>query len=342
LETTINLHCDAGFGNSIFVRGEGPLQWNQGSAARVQSPNQWTFGLDLERPVQFKPILNDQEWSIGGNYQVSPGQTLDIHPVFGLSQSRVWVLPDQVQFWDADLPIEVYLPPSYFENPTKNYPVLYGLDGQNLFDSGTSFNGVPWNLDSTATSLIEAGVIEELIIVGIHNRGADRSFDYTPYPDPDYGGGGIQYFAEFLVHNLKPFIDSHFRTLPERENTGIIGSSLGGLCAFYLGRTYASWFSKVACMSVSFWWDNGKMISQVRQDTQPSDIKLYLDCGTAAGPEEHANLQMLRVAQELRSEGFVDGQSLEVEEGYGEDHNEASWADRVHLPLEFLFPWVQR
>lgn len=108
----------------------------------------------------------------------------------------------------------VYLPPEYDGHPGKRYPVLYFHDGQNLFDGATSFlPGQEWRMDETAQALIAGGKIEPLIIVGIYNTGKDRVDEYTPVQDPRYKvGGKADLYGRLLVEELKPFIDSRYRT----------------------------------------------------------------------------------------------------------------------------------
>src|SRR5439155_250061 len=113
----------------------------------------------------------------------------------------------------------VYLPPSYYENYLKRYPVLYMQDGQNIFDASTSFGGVEWGVDETADQLIRNGQMDEVIIVGLYNTGANRLYEYTPCCDPTYGGGGADNYENFMINTVKPFIDRGFRTIPKREDT---------------------------------------------------------------------------------------------------------------------------
>jgi len=127
--------------------------------------------------------------------------------------------------------VMVYLPPGYaYEGD--HYPVLYLHDGQNVFDASTSYGGVEWRVDEAAESLIKEGKIKKLIIAGIYND-RDRDNEYTPSVDPEEGtGGGAENYAKFIIEEVKPFIDSNYRTLPDAENTAIMGSSLGGSALF--------------------------------------------------------------------------------------------------------------
>src|SRR5436189_1140532 len=132
----------------------------------------------------------------------------------------------------------VYTPPGYNEDVERRFPVLYMHDGQNLVDPEDAFGGVAWSADETAQALISAGAIEPMIIVGIYNTG-DRLDEYT-HVKATAGrmrghGGRADDYGRMIIEELKPFIDTEYRTKPEREFTGLGGSSLGGLVSIYLG-----------------------------------------------------------------------------------------------------------
>jgi predicted alpha/beta superfamily hydrolase len=185
--------------------------------------------------------------------------------------------------------ILVYLPPGYKPRGKKRYPVLYVNDGQNVFDAETAFNGIDWGIDETLEYLIYEGEIREIIVVAVYNT-PDRTEEYTYIPDDEEeegGGGNADAYAAFLINELKPFIDSHYKTLSDAENTGIMGSSYGGLCALYLGWTYPEVFSIVAAISPSLWWANRDLISRIANDDKPfGPSKIWLDMGTMEDDDE--------------------------------------------------------
>lgn len=155
-----------------------------------------------------------------------------------------------------DRDVLIYLPPGYESSKSRHYSVIYLNDGQNLFDGATSFiPGQEWRVDETAQALIIAGKIEPLIIVGINNAGKDRINEYTPTVDTNYKmGGGADLYGRMLVEELKPFIDSRYRTKPGAKHTGIGGSSLGGLVSLYLALKYPAVFGRAAVISPSVWF----------------------------------------------------------------------------------------
>lgn len=147
---------------------------------------------------------------------------------------------------DRNRKIWLYLPPDY-STSTKNYPVLYMQDGQNLFDNATSFAG-EWQVDETLNSLF-AGGDYGAIVVGIENGGGERLNEYSPWNNPSYGGGlGDQYVA-FLANTLKPYIDANYRTRPEPQFNALIGSSMGALISTYGATEFPNIFRKVGSLS---------------------------------------------------------------------------------------------
>src|SRR5947209_8068748 len=149
-------------------------------------------------------------------------------------------------------PITIYLPPGY-ERGEARYPVLYMHDGQNLFEPERAFiPGQHWRLDEAADAAINARAAEPMILVGVDHGGPARIDEYTPTRDESrQAGGKAAEYAQMLIEELKPLIDSRYRTHPDDTTTG--GSSLGGLVSLYLGLTHPKVFRKVGAMSPSVW-----------------------------------------------------------------------------------------
>jgi len=230
----------------------------------------------------------------------------------------------------------VYLPPDY-EQSARRYPVLYLHDGQNLFDPETAYvRGMDWKVDETAEDLIRSGEIEPVIIVGIFNTGEHRIEEYTPTRDRKLGGGHAELYGRMLVEELKPFIDERYRTLGDPFNTGLGGSSLGGLATLYLGFTYPEVFGKLAVLSPSVWWDN-KAILKIIQKSQPKPrLRIWLSMGTEESNTGVRDTNLLD--QVLIAKGWREGVDLHYEVIPGAKHEEAAWAERVEPVLRFLFP----
>jgi predicted alpha/beta superfamily hydrolase len=244
-------------------------------------------------------------------------------------------------FLPDDREVMVYLPPGYDGEPSRHYPVLYLNDGQNLFDGATSFiPGEEWHVDETAEQLISEGSLQPLIIVGIYNTGARRVDEYTPTPDRRVGHGGrADLYGRMLIEELKPFIDSHYRTQRDCAHTALGGSSLGALVALHVGLRHAKVFGKLALMSPSVWWDRRTILQEVRQVRSKPAIRIWLDTGTAEGSRPARTVSdVRRLRDTLEHKGWRLGQDLAYVEAEGAGHNEGAWAARVGAMLRFLFP----
>jgi predicted alpha/beta superfamily hydrolase len=240
------------------------------------------------------------------------------------------------EYLEHDRTILVYLPPGYDPESAERYPVLYLHDGQNVFDRATSI-GEEWHVDETAESLIRAGEIEPLIVVGIYNTGVHRIDEYAPTPRPDKGGGGqADEYGHMLIMELKPFIDRTYKTLPGAQNTALGGSSLGGLVTLHLGMKFPTAFGKLAVLSPSIWWDDRVILREVERLPTRLPQRIWLDAGTGEGDEVIADARAVRDA--LVARGWEIGNDLAYVEAEGAGHNEESWGARVAHVLKFLFP----
>ncbi|MEM9057569.1 MAG: alpha/beta hydrolase-fold protein [Pseudomonadota bacterium] len=145
--------------------------------------------------------------------------------------------------------IWLYLPPDY-DTTTKRYPVLYLQDGQNVFDAATSFAG-EWQVDETLDALHADGHWGA-IVVAIANGEGSRADEYHPWPNPQFGGGEGDLYLDFLVDTLKPYIDANFRTLANRRNTGVGGSSSAGVISQYAAVREPAVVGRVLAFSPAF------------------------------------------------------------------------------------------
>jgi predicted alpha/beta superfamily hydrolase len=231
----------------------------------------------------------------------------------------------------------IYLPPGYHAQPHRQFPVLFLHDGQNLFDGATSFiPGMDWHVGHTADQYIDEGRVEPLIIVGIYNAGKQRLQEYTPTRMPRLGGGRASRYARFLIEEVRPFLEYNYRILGGMENTGIGGSSLGGLVSLFLGLRMPHVFGKIAALSPSVWW-NQRVILRFA-DAAPMDPRprVWLDIGTRDGGRIVEDVERFRDV--LLRKGWQWERDLHYERVEGAEHNEAAWAQRVGPFLQFLFP----
>ncbi|MER2561697.1 MAG: alpha/beta hydrolase-fold protein [Myxococcaceae bacterium] len=337
--TTIRVHYPTGT-RRMFLRGAlAPLSWTAGVAMQQVDADTWTYAVPAHaESLEFKPRLDEAEWSKGPNYVVKPGTTVDIFPRFFRDTgelSRRWV-----DFRSAALNnsrgVWVYLPPTYLENTTFRAPVVYMHDGQNLFDGSAAFGGVEWQVDETMNRTANDGFIAEAIVVGPENTAA-RIDEYTPTSTTQYGGGQGATYLRFLVDELKPAVDREYRTRPERESTVVIGSSLGGLISMYAGVQKPEVFGNVGAMSPSTWWDNRWILGSVAglRAAPLRPVKVYVDSGNAGNSMDDVT-NTAELAQAWRDRGYADDVTLKYVVQNGASHSEAYWAQRLPVALRFL------
>jgi predicted alpha/beta superfamily hydrolase len=239
--------------------------------------------------------------------------------------------------------ILVYLPPSYARGHD-SYPVLYMQDGQNLFDQHTSYVG-EWRVDEILEELATEGT--EAIVVGVPNMTVARLYEYTPFREPRFGGGGAPAYLRFLVNTVKPLVDAEFRTARDRLHTGILGSSLGGLLSLYGLFEHPRTFGLVGAMSPSVMFADGALTTYLLgQPFVPA--RIALDVGTLEGPPANTGwllsrlrtrpyVARVREARDLLEEmGYRRGYDLRYVEQRGGLHNEQHWSRRLPGVLRFL------
>ncbi len=250
----------------------------------------------------------------------------------------------------------VYLPPSY-DQTDRRYPVLYMQDGQNLFDHATSYAG-EWGVDETMEQLSREEQLEA-IVVGIPNQGKERVDEYSPYHDAYLGGGRGNAYLDFIAHTVKPLIDGSFRTLPGRQQTGLMGSSMGGLISLYGFFRHPDLFGFAGVMSPSLWFARGAIFGTVETAAYHPG-KLYLDAGTRElgthtshashssnghqdGRHRHGAFRSRRYYASVRRlkrilvrKGYRPVHDLlHIEEKWA-NHSEAAWGRRLPLALRFF------
>lgn len=264
--------------------------------------------------------------------------------------------------------VRVYLPPGYARGTTR-HAVLYMQDGQQLFTAGAYGD---WLVDETLDRLAARGGFAGLIVVGVDN-GPGRWDEYGPWRNSrmhDWidtswaraaeGGEGDAY-VDFLVRTLKPEIDRRYRTLPDREHTGIGGSSMGGLIALHAALTHPEVFSKVMAMSTAVWFAEGggpwlsdnRLLRAIEEGAPPLNVRFWLGVGTAERSREadpdvrdasgaavtyaRAYVEGSRaVARALAARGVPPSQLRHVEEE-GAPHHESAWARWFPEAVQWLY-----
>lgn len=252
--------------------------------------------------------------------------------------------------------VDVWLPENY--DSTQPYAVLYMHDGQMLFDSTKTWNGLEWKVDETLSALQAKGQIRKTIVVATWNIPKYRFAEYFPekalnnLPEKlreDLVDNELMdkpqadNYLLFLTQELKPFIDSTFATYTDRENTFIAGSSMGGLISLYAICEYPEVFGGAACLSTH--WPGSLRIQNAtipkaivtyleQKLPSPETHKIYFDYGTATLDAFYKPYQTM-VNKLMKDKGYTR-KNWVTKEFTGEGHSEAAWARRLHQPLQFL------
>ena len=226
--------------------------------------------------------------------------------------------------------MKIYLPRGYDQNTWRRYPVLYMHDGENLFAPGGTYGS--WDADVTATREIGQGRMREIIIVGL-NSTANRTQEYLPPEDYYEGQGFGDVYAKFLIINVKQKIDAEFRTLTNREETAVGGSSMGGLITTYLGWT-TNVFGKLISMSPAY-LTSSNFNQRINNDPK-QPLRIYTDMGTV-----DLDIELLpdywKVFDYHLRDGYIPNKDLLGVIGCGQTHNEAAWSNRLPQAYHFLF-----
>jgi enterochelin esterase-like enzyme len=258
----------------------------------------------------------------------------------------------------SNVNIDIWVPDCY--NPEEKYPVLYLHDGQNLYDAKSSWNKQAWEIDQVGGKLIEEGKIKPFIAVGIHSIDATRVcdlmpekvlteyFDHEKYTTTGFEGycskeiRGDEY-VDLIVNTIKPMIDSTFSTLPDKDNTAIMGSSMGGLASFYAMCERPDIFGTAICVSTHMsvagetcWAEAVFAYLRAKLPTD-GEHKIYFDCGDKTSDYYYVPFfdELVSIPQE---KGYtVENGKLSYGFYPGTAHDEASWCKRVDVPLTFLY-----
>jgi predicted alpha/beta superfamily hydrolase len=330
--------------------------WNPGDPAYILSKNEdqkWYYSSDsVPEGTQIQYKFTRGSWETvekGPNGEEIPNRTFTfgngdtIHVIIynwaggggpsSTAADNVIIIDDDFEMPQLNRTRRIwgYFPPDYGMNTTEYYPVLYMHDGQNLFDDSTSFAG-EWHVDETLNDLQTQGH-NVPIVIGIENGGEERINELTPWSHVLYGGGDGDLYMQFIVETLKPYIDSHYRTLPEREQTGIMGSSLGGLISHYGILKYQDVFSKAGIFSPSYWFSDS--IWQFTREAGHQDtMRIYQMCGGAEG--QGTINDMMDMQDSLLANGFSE-EELNLSVIPGGEHNEALWSEDFGNAYLWLF-----
>lgn len=246
---------------------------------------------------------------------------------------NVYVLDQlfEMPSFDRQRGIRLYLPPSY-DSGTYRYPVIYMHDGQNLFDVVTSYAD-EWGVDEILNEIAEEGG-PEFIVVGIDNGGDKRTEELTPFKNYRGEGGQGKLYMEFIVEVIKPYIDTHYRTLKDVDNTAIIGSSLGGLISHYAIYQYPEIFGKAGIYSPSYWFSFDEIRELTINQPIPSNYRIDLLVGKQEGAVMYE--PMKRLVEAIDETGHSKDHIRSKIDDLGK-HNEKFWNREFKDTILWLF-----
>jgi len=269
--------------------------------------------------------------------KVEGGRKIEVMPVEGRGKLEVPKYLDSPLKKFPGRMIRVWLPPGY-ETGKGKYPAVYVHDGQNFFDPGGPYGS--WSADKVTEEEMRSGRVRPAILVGIENT-PDRVREYLPPQDKVPQGrpaegelGRADLYARYLREVVKPYVDRTYRTLPGRENTLTLGSSMGGVVSHYLLEEHGDVFSGAGVFSPAY-WASPQFFAESLKRPKPAG-RVYLDMGTREGRSYWPDV--LTIYQHWVSGGAVIFRDVWFQPGLGAEHNEKAWKERLPAALRFLLP----
>jgi predicted alpha/beta superfamily hydrolase len=295
-------------------------------------PHGWSGGVEYWDHAPFGGYGDSNYFTALDVFFLQDGNIYNYWPPTNPSASRV-LTTNIVSSWAPTIPsrdVRIYLPRGYDQNTWKKYPVLYFHDGQNVFQPGGAFGC--WNAELSANKEISQGRMRETILVAVDTT-SERNRELCPPGDNEGDGPGTgNLYANFLVHNVRPTIDTHYRTLNDRANTMTAGSSMGGLASAYLGLG-TNVFGSIGAFSPAFLVASNFMGRINTNNTK--GIRIYMDDGTL---ELDATLwpDTWIAYNYFLADKYAVNDDLLMKVGCGQTHNEAAWAERLPGAYHFL------
>ncbi|MEO0788553.1 MAG: alpha/beta hydrolase-fold protein [Bacteroidota bacterium] len=340
----------------IYVTGSFN-DWQPGQEAYKLKPTDKPhyYRIELEIPADTEWV--EYKFTRGGWDAVELDEEGDYVPNRRKKTDRVWRHIDHINRWAGvsySFPSE-YLPvieiineefeipqlirtrriaallPHDYHSTEKRYPVLYLQDGQNLFEDTAPFGS--WGVDKRLAALASRGQ-GDVIIISIDHAEKQRVSEFTPSFNTELGRGDGKKYVRFLADTLKPFIDSHYRTKPASEYTGIGGSSLGGLISIYAGLMYPEVYDRFMIFSPSLWvtpnipWE----LLDINDDFTG---RVYLYGGEAESASMADLLNGFR--DQLLERTDLDPSAVKLELDPNGLHNEARWGQEFPHAIEWLY-----
>lgn len=331
---------------AVFLRGErAPLDWTRNTPPLSVLGDASVFEVPVEpgQTLECKLVRDDGAWAAGRNLVLAPGDLIELRPSFGEARGSLGPWYDLAVGTRPPLRFRVLVPPSYHEQDDARYPVLYAQDAQSLWSDHHDPFGV-WDLDDVLAELWSLGAVQEIIVVSVETAD-DRLSWLSPVPDPEHGGGRAEEHLTAIVDHLRPQIDSTLRTRTGPKSTALLGSSMGGLFSFYAAWKRPDVFGAAICLSSSFWWADRWALRLAQEGLCPAPRPLlYLDSGAARSAlERDANARdgqhhTRAMERALVGHCYAPGDDLHVLTFPGHRHDSTSWAARVAIPLQLVFP----
>lgn len=366
---TLRVHYPVGSRALSAVGDHAPLQ----AATSFAAGQDDTWQLDVpafDAPLAVTLSL-DGTPARGPAYTIAPGQTLDVYPHFVQQKGRVGLFLENFEsthLTGTKRNIRMYLPPSYDENTTARFPVLYMFDGQILFDTSvTKFDNAAklfqdcWKVDTAFDDAAEAGAFPEAIVIGVDLQIDDpdhpdldalntqRIQELTPTRDDDNslkvpGSGRGEDTLKMVFQEIKPRVDAELRTRPERDSTYMAGASAGGLMSTWAGIEYGQLLAGIGNFSGAQWWDKEIAVTKAREAKIGPDHaeRVYVDMGgNEAGtgkPEDNAYIVETydHLVQAYRDAGYVEGETMKSVLDPEGTHSARYWSKRFPAAMAFL------
>jgi predicted alpha/beta superfamily hydrolase len=267
----------------------------------------------------------------------------EVEPTYIPPYQRVVYTQFPSAFLENQRAVTISLPPGYDADAQARYPVFYLHDGQNLFEHHEAAFGVAWRADATAARLIAMRRIRPVILVGIANT-PDRLNEYArKYDAHERIGGRGEPYARFVLDEVKPFVDRHYRTLAAREHTAVAGSSMGGLVSLTMAQDHCDRFGLCGVISPSLWWNHGGTLREIEEGDKDwlRRMRFWVDMGTREGSRRGHVPPAIERTRELihlfDMAGLLPGRDYYYFEVAGGEHNETHWSARFDRVLLYFF-----
>jgi enterochelin esterase-like enzyme len=365
--TMLTVHTEIGSNKALYLCGSGDgLSWDPNSALKgIETPassGAWVFNLsdgNSRGTVQAKIFISDRAgpsanpvWMSGKNFILQLNQNNNLSSVgFEFPAGQITLHTLSVRGLTSTHQIRIYIPPPTEASSLRKLPVVYALDGQTLFNSG-AIDVATWNLNTTMDDQVGRGLMRPVIVVGI-DAATDRLNEYSYIADPtrpgEPGGGG-EVFAKETIPDIVNWIEKS-SGLPVEKTTAsrtLLGSSLGGLEAMYIGLTAGGTsFATVLSLSGSYWWKDDDFSKRLPELIKSSALPaVYLSMGTDEGANASDQAQAMEGARSLNSALIAQGYSTQKNYQYleipGASHDSASWSIRMQQLFPEVFPAILR